>query len=158
MKRLLLLGLFALAGFLNYGLFAENPAKELFNSMGGLSASEIDSLYSNMIVNGPKPSYPLFSMGLNGFHSLLEEGKILNARYLTLIDFTLSSKERRLWVIDLENDSIVHHSLVAHGKNTGEEYAVEFSNKPKSNMSNIVPPSHSLSSNRWMEKSFLIVH
>ena len=94
-------------------------------------------MYRNIIANGPKPSYPLFSKGLSGYYSLLNEGKIQNSRYLTLIDFTLSSKERRLWVIDLENDSIAHNSLVAHGKRTGEEYAVEFSNKPKSNMSSL---------------------
>ena len=94
-------------------------------------------MYRNIIANGPKPSYPLFSKGLSGYYSLLNEGKIQNSRYLTLIDFTLSSKERRLWVIDLENDSIAPNSLVAHGKRTGEEYAVEFSNKPKSNMSSL---------------------
>ena len=43
MKRLLLIFLLALAGFFNYGLLAENTAKELLYSKGALSASEIDS-------------------------------------------------------------------------------------------------------------------
>lgn len=67
----------------------------------------------------------------------MKEGKITKTRYLTLIDFTLSSKQKRLWVIDLDSLKIIHNSLVAHGKNTGEEYAIKFSNTPRSDMSSL---------------------
>lgn len=137
MKRLLLIFVLALPGFFYEGLLVNNYPKDTDYTTGGLSVSEIDSLYRNIKTKGPIPSYPLFSNGMSGYCFLLKEGKIQNSRYLTLIDFALSSKKRRLWVIDLEKDSIVHYSLVAHGKNTGEEYAVRFSNKPKSNMSSL---------------------
>lgn len=137
MKKLLLILALAFIGLFHEELCGENRPNEPGYCLGGLSTSEIDSLYRNIRAIGQKPSFPLFSNGLIGYCSLLKEGEIQNSRYLTLIDFTLSSKERRLWVIDLENDSILHYSLVAHGKNTGEEYAVKFSNKPKSNMSSL---------------------
>ena len=51
---------------------------------------------------------------------------------LTLIDFSLSSNEKRLWVIDLSTNTIVFNSLVAHGRNTGDEFAKNFSNSSSS--------------------------
>ena len=51
---------------------------------------------------------------------------------LTLIDFSLSSNEKRLWVIDLSTNTIVFNSLVAHGRNTGDEFAKSFSNSAES--------------------------
>ena len=104
---------------------------------GKISSSEtlLDSLYSSITPGVAKPSFAVFSAGLTGYFRLFQEGKLKNTRYLSLIDFTLTSRMRRLWVIDLFSMKIIHHSLVAHGKNTGEEYAVTFSNIPNSNKS-----------------------
>jgi len=104
---------------------------------GDVKSDPMDSLYALLTAPGEKPSPELFRMGMTGYTQLLGEGHLDNIRYLTLIDFSLSSKERRLWVIDLETLAAVHHSLVSHGKNTGEEYAVRFSNIPHSNKSSL---------------------
>lgn len=96
-----------------------------------------DSMYARLVPADIKPSYKVFNDGMEGYDKLLAEHRIQNKRYLTLIDFTLSSNERRLWVIDLDSLRIVQHSLVSHGKNSGGEYAVKFSNTPNSNMSSI---------------------
>jgi hypothetical protein len=45
---------------------------------------------------------------------------------LTLVDFSLSSNSKRLWVINLATGDILFHSLVAHGRNTGDEFASNF--------------------------------
>lgn len=102
-----------------------------------LTQTYIDSLYGLIKAPGDKPSPVLFSNGLLGYHRLLKEGRLTNNRFLTLIDFSISSKQRRLWVLDLEDMSVIHNSYVAHGKNTGEEYAKRFSNTPHSNMSSL---------------------
>ena len=49
----------------------------------------------------------------------------------------MSSNSKRLWVIDLKNNTILYNSLVAHGKNTGEEFANSFSNASESNKSSL---------------------
>lgn len=49
-------------------------------------------------------------------------------RYLTVIDYSLPSTEPRLWVFDLAEGEVAFHERVAHGRNTGEERAVSFSN------------------------------
>lgn len=40
----------------------------------------------------------------------------------------MSSNTKRLWVIDLTTNIILYSSLVAHGRNTGNEFASSFSN------------------------------
>jgi hypothetical protein len=42
-----------------------------------------------------------------------------------------------LWVIDLNTRSVLFHDYVAHGRNSGDEFANIFSNKPQSYMSSI---------------------
>ncbi len=46
---------------------------------------------------------------------------------LTIIDFSLPSTDKRLWVIDLKTKTIVLNTLVAHGEKTGGLYAKYFS-------------------------------
>lgn len=50
------------------------------------------------------------------------------ARNLTLIDYSMVSTQKRLWVFDLASGKLLFHELVAHGKNTGENVAKSFSN------------------------------
>ena len=47
---------------------------------------------------------------------------------LTLIDFTKPSTEKRLFVFDMKERKLLYSSVVAHGKNSGENYATSFSN------------------------------
>ena len=48
---------------------------------------------------------------------------------VTIIDYSLPSTTRRLWVLDLAVRRVVYHELVAHGRNTGENEAIAFSNE-----------------------------
>jgi|GEM_PF-2281476 len=62
-----------------------------------------------------------------------------NPRYATLIDFSLHSSKRRLFLFDLSNDTVVKHNVAA-GKNSdpdGDGYATKFSNTPGSKMSSL---------------------
>jgi L,D-transpeptidase-like protein len=56
---------------------------------------------------------------------------------LTVIDFSLPSTERRLWVIDMMNRRVLEHELVAHGEGSGGNNAVAFSNRVGSNQSSL---------------------
>ena len=60
-----------------------------------------------------------------------------DAPILTVIDYSLPSTERRLWVIDLAQQRILFHELVAHGEGSGENFAVAFSNRPGSRRSSL---------------------
>ncbi len=49
-----------------------------------------------------------------------------------VIDYSRPSTQERLWVFDLEHDTLLFKELVAHGKNTGANRATHFSNRPGS--------------------------
>jgi L,D-transpeptidase-like protein len=59
------------------------------------------------------------------------------AGLLTIIDYTLPSTARRLWVIDVAARRVVFNELVAHGAKSGEIYAASFSNEPGSRRSSL---------------------
>ncbi|MCO4768613.1 MAG: murein L,D-transpeptidase catalytic domain family protein [Deltaproteobacteria bacterium] len=56
---------------------------------------------------------------------------------LAIIDFSLPSDEKRLWVIDNATGAVLFHELVAHGKNTGVKLAEDFSDIKGSNQSSL---------------------
>jgi hypothetical protein len=77
-----------------------------------------------------------FNMALNGWEKLKANG-IVNKNIIAICDFTQSSTKKRLYIIDLEQGKLLFHTLVAHGKNTGEEFAHYFSNEPSSYKSSL---------------------
>jgi hypothetical protein len=94
--------------------------------------TEAETIYYQLNTNHfALPKFQSFYKALEGFNSLKNKGLIRN-NILTLIDFSLSSNVKRLWVIDLSNNIILFNTLVAHGKNTGEEFATTFSNATSS--------------------------
>lgn len=82
------------------------------------------------------PSFDVFSTALDGFYLLKQKGQV-QKDILTLVDFSLSSNTKRLWVIDLEKKVVLFQTLVAHGRNTGEEFAKTFSNQAESFQSSV---------------------
>jgi hypothetical protein len=101
------------------------------------SGSKNASIYNQLDANSfALPSFECFSLALNGFHKLKEKG-IVQKNILTLVDFSISSNTKRLWVIDLNKNVVLFQTLVAHGRNTGEEFANEFSNQAESFKSSI---------------------
>ena len=93
---------------------------------------EIVSVYTNLNQNNlALPKFESFQKAMLGFYEMKKKG-IFKKNILTLIDFSLSSNVKRLWVIDLSTNTIIFNSLVAHGRNTGDEFAKSFSNAPES--------------------------
>lgn len=82
------------------------------------------------------PSFESFNLALDGFYYLKEKG-IIQKNILTIVDFSLSSNTKRLWVIDLDKNEVLFNTLVAHGRNTGEEFAKVFSNQAESFQSSL---------------------
>jgi hypothetical protein len=56
---------------------------------------------------------------------------------LTVIDYSKPSIEPRLWVFDLATGELLFKELVAHGRNTGENLAMAFSDTLNSRQSSI---------------------
>ena len=71
----------------------------------------------------------IFDLALKGLNKLDSYGKLLNNNILTIADYSQSSTRKRLYVIDLKNRKLLFNTYVAHGRNTGSEFATKFSNK-----------------------------
>lgn len=98
-----------------------------------ISKSEI--LYDSLQLDTMGLSKEAFLEGVKGYSYLRSTGKLPNDSVLTIADFSLPSSEKRLFVIDMENFQVLYNTYVAHGRNSGREYANKFSNSPRSNMS-----------------------
>lgn len=114
-----------------------NTAKVSLTELPFNTLSKAELVYKNLNAKEfDLPSLPSFTQALNGYFKLKETGK-LQKSLLTVVDFSLSANEKRLWVIDLELKEVLYQTYVAHGRNTGSEYAKSFSNIPESFQSSL---------------------
>ena len=78
-----------------------------------------------------------FTYALKGYDQLTSQNVVANKDILTIVDFSKSSTEKRLYVLDLVNGKILYNTLVAHGRNSGHEFANKFSNLLESHQSSL---------------------
>lgn len=91
---------------------------------------EKTDIYSFLNLSHLGLSKEAYQFAVKGFNKLKEQGQILNSSILTIIDFSQSSNNKRMYVIDLYKKALLFNTYVAHGKNTGNEFAEKFSNIP----------------------------
>jgi len=91
---------------------------------------DIIDIYSFLNLSQYGLSNEAYQLAIKGFNKLKESGQLLNSSILTIIDFSQSSNKKRMYVLDLYKKVLLFNTYVAHGKNTGEEYAEKFSNIP----------------------------
>ncbi|NMH27493.1 murein L,D-transpeptidase catalytic domain family protein [Flavobacterium silvaticum] len=119
-----------------------SPAEKALNAPKTAIATntveaQLENVYSHLDAGSSAlPQKASFFKALQGFYKLKAEGKVTKD-ILTLVDFSMSSNSKRLWVIDLVTNKVLFNSLVAHGRNSGDEFALNFSNKGESNMSSL---------------------
>ena len=100
-------------------------------------SEKIEIIYKTLNTNNfALPEINCFKKAMDGFLNLKEKG-LISKDILTVIDFSLSSTKKRLWVIDLSTNSILYNTLVSHGMKSGLEYANSFSNSQSSNKSSL---------------------
>lgn len=78
-----------------------------------------------------------FNYAMKGYNYLEQQHAILKRNILTIVDFSKPSVEKRLFVIDMNEGKLLFNTLVAHGRNSGYEYATKFSNIAESNQSSL---------------------
>ncbi|HEU4699663.1 MAG TPA: murein L,D-transpeptidase catalytic domain family protein, partial [Gemmatimonadales bacterium] len=69
----------------------------------------------------------VLDLAMRAYARAAAEGRVARP-VLTVADYSRPSREPRLWVLDLERDSVLARELVAHGKNSGGDLATRFSN------------------------------
>jgi hypothetical protein len=95
------------------------------------------ALYCALNLEDKGLSQEAFDYAWKGYQKLIEEHKISNKSFLTICDFSQSSKRKRLYLVDVEQQALIMNTYVAHGRNSGMEYATQFSNKAESLQSSL---------------------
>ncbi len=94
--------------------------------------SECKEMYVSMHLEN-KVSFKAFEQAYNGWKKISSNKR----NVLTLIDFTKPSTQERLYVLDMKQKKVLFVSHVAHGRNSGGNYATSFSNVNGSHQSSL---------------------
>jgi hypothetical protein len=97
-----------------------NPVYKEASEVINIHQLWIDSKLNN------KVSFEVFNTAILEYRQI---DNIKKKNIVTIIDFSKPSTEKRFFVIDLENKKLLFTCFVAHGKNSGENFARSFSNK-----------------------------
>jgi len=118
MSKILIYVLFLLIPAVNNARITEFDAEKIIN---------IDT-YSLVNLSDTGLTRDIFDLAMKGLKKLDTNGKLHNPNIVTIADYSQSSNKKRLYVIDLKNKKLLFNTYVAHGRNTGGEYAKSFSN------------------------------
>ena len=134
MERLLII-------FVTVVLLIFCAGQTLCEGLNTVSNSDYEQFLSNIEeirrqVN-PKIDSHAFTQFVIGYSNLFRNKELKNRDIATIIDYSISSNRIRLFVLDLKSRQTVFESLVAHGRNSGNEYAKNFSNKRGSKQSSL---------------------
>jgi hypothetical protein len=98
---------------------------------------EANNIYDSMHLKKTGLSQKAFVYAWKGYKQLLEKGQLNNESVLSICDFSQSSRRKRLYIIDIADMKLLVNTFVAHGRNSGGEYARSFSNKAESHKSSL---------------------
>jgi len=99
------------------------------NPLAGVDSKKI-------LAQAPNLQPKVLKYGLEAYKQAALEG-LDKKGIITLVDFAMPDTQKRLWVIDLNTNKVLFHTLVAHGEKSGRIYARHFSNKFNSHESSL---------------------
>jgi len=96
-----------------------------------------EKLYADLHLQEVGLSKETVEYAIKGYQKLVDSGLVNNNRYLTIVDLSQSSRNKRFYILDMENNTLAWNTFVAHGKNSGVDMAKSFSNEFNSNKSSL---------------------
>lgn len=114
-----------------------SPEKIFMENIGPNSGTMLDEsrymlLYDTFQLSG-KMEYRVFKMAVKGYNKIKDKKN----HYLVIVDYSKPSYEKRFVVLNMNTLKSEEYTYVAHGKNTGADMAVSFSNKLNSYKSSL---------------------
>jgi hypothetical protein len=122
---------------------SQRPGPSLCSLLPVVSLLPVNSMtswleeYDELHLDSAGLSMEAFVTALKGYQHLVDKGLLDKDGLLTIIDFSQSSKNKRLYVLDLTGVRLLFNTYVAHGRRSGGEYATSFSNRNRSNKSSL---------------------
>lgn len=79
----------------------------------------------------------VFDLALAAASCAVRSAAVNDPATLTVIDYSLPSTTKRLWVYDLRAHELLYEELVAHGQGSGDNMPTMFSNEPETHRSSL---------------------
>lgn len=102
-----------------------------------VAAVAASQLYDSLQLDKIGLSLDALQYAYTGYLNLKDKGALKNDAVLSICDFSQSSFKKRLYILDVKNFKVLKNTYVAHGKNSGLQYASNFSNTPESLQSSL---------------------
>lgn len=88
------------------------------------------SLASRLAALAPGADPKVIDLALKARECAISSGDATGqGEKLAVIDYSMPSSQKRLWVFDLRNTRLLYNEFVAHGAGSGENFARSFSNQ-----------------------------
>ncbi|WP_238584444.1 murein L,D-transpeptidase catalytic domain family protein [Legionella gratiana] len=87
--------------------------------------------------SAPQLNKEVILLALSAYTKVSEQGDVKNP-VLTIIDYSVPSDQPRMWIFNMNTESLVFKTYVAHGRNSGDgKVPVSFSNDMSSKKSSL---------------------
>ena len=112
-------------------------AKTAKSNTPALAEVSRNNIYDSLKLGSLGLAKQAFDYAMKGLDIMKAVGKVENYNVISIVDFSKASSQKRLFVLDLKNRKVLFNTYVAHGMNSGKEFAQKFSNDPSSNKSSL---------------------
>jgi len=127
--------------FLNFGTKKTTANVALTKAASGsevLYSAYLTNIYqtANLYASGLDAS--VFDKAVTGYYNLKKSSNVNNDKsIITIVDFNKPSHTKRMWIIDLQNATLLLNTWVAHGQGSGNDIPSQFSNIDSSHQSSL---------------------
>ena len=100
-------------------------------------SARASELLDRLLEQAPDASAQVVTLALEARDCAAQLGATPATSRLAVVDYSRPSTERRLWLFDLPTKRLLHAEYVAHGRDSGENFAHAFSNIEGSHQSSL---------------------
>jgi hypothetical protein len=116
---------------------ARKKARSHGSPTGELTTKKEICVYESLELSKLGLSKEAFDYAMKGHDYLAANGKLQNEDIISIVDFSLPSSQKRLFIVDLKNNKLLFHTYVSHGRGSGGVMATDFSNQQDSHKSSL---------------------
>lgn len=109
----------------------------VWSLLGSSAPAHAESLEQSLHRAAPDLATSALGAAIDALSCANASGEMAQVQRLAVIDYSLPSTQPRLWVFDLEQRALLFHELVAHGRESGEKYTQQFSNREGSRQTSL---------------------
>lgn len=129
----------ALAGLMLVSMSASattTSAVDHLKSSKTLTPVNVNLTATKLEAEAPTLKPSVLKLALNAYNKARKQGYD-QKQILSVIDFSVPTNKKTLWIFNLDNDKMLYHTYVAHGKDSGLYKATHFSNEPGTDASSL---------------------